>query len=125
MTPAQGASRQARLLGAANAALGTTLLVRPRSVASAASTGGSPPGTAVVRLLGLRYVAQGAAQMALPTSEVLMLSAAVDGLHAASMLALAALRAEYRRPALVSAAAATASAAVTWLEAQRLRQPLP
>jgi hypothetical protein len=51
---------------------------------------------------------------------VLELSVAVDALHAASMVGLAMLRPEYRRPALISAAVATGSAAVTWVQARRL-----
>jgi hypothetical protein len=112
---------QSRLIGVANTALGAVLLARPHEVANAAA-GSVPPGSGWVRLLGARYLAQGAVQASLPRPEVLELSVAVDALHAASMVGLAMLRAEYRRPALISAAVATGSAAVTWVQARRLHQ---
>jgi len=112
---------QSRLIGVANTALGAVLLARPQEVANAAA-GSVPPGSGWVRLLGARYLAQGTVQASLPRPEVLELSVAVDALHAASMVGLAMLRAEYRRPALISAAVATGSAAVTWVQARRLHQ---
>jgi hypothetical protein len=117
----QSVALQSRLIGVANTALGAVLLSQPRAVADAAA-GGVPPGPGWVRLLGARYLVQGAAQASLPRAELLELSVVVDALHAASMVGLAALRAEYRRPALISAAVATGSAAVTWAQARRLHQ---
>jgi hypothetical protein len=112
---------QSRLIGVANTALGAFLLARPDEVAHA-SAGRARPGPGWVRLLGARYLVQGAVQTSLPRPEVLQLSVVVDALHAASMVGLAMLRTEYRRPALISAAVATGSAAVTWAEARRLHQ---
>jgi hypothetical protein len=112
---------QSRLIGVANTALGALLLARPDEVADA-SAGSARPGPGWVRLLGARYLVQGVAQASLPRAEVLQLSVVVDGLHAASMVGLAMVRAEYRRPALISAAVATGSAAVTWAEARRLHR---
>jgi hypothetical protein len=117
----QSVAVQSRLIGVANTALGAVLLGRPEAVADAAA-GSVPPGPGWVRLLGARYLVQGVAQASLPRAEVLQLSVVVDGLHAASMIGLAMVRAEYRRPALISAAVATGSAAVTWAEARRLHQ---
>jgi hypothetical protein len=117
----QSVAVQSRLIGVANTALGAVLLGRPETVADAAA-GTVPPGPGWVRLLGARYLVQGAAQASLPRAEVLELSVVVDALHAASMVGLAFLRAEYRRPALISAAVATGSAAVTWAQARRLHQ---
>jgi hypothetical protein len=117
----QSVALQSRLIGVANTALGAVLLSQPRAVADAAA-GGVPPGPGWVRLLGARYLVQGAAQASLPRAELLELSVVVDALHAASMVGLAALRAEYRRPALISAAVATGSAAVTWAQARRQHQ---
>jgi hypothetical protein len=111
---------RSRLIGALNLALGVVLLARPERVARGVASS-VPPGRGWVRLLGARYVAQGAVQASMPKAEVLELSVVVDALHAASMLGMAAIRAEYRRPALLSAAVATGSAAVTWLQAQRMR----
>jgi hypothetical protein len=116
----QGAEVSTRLLGATNAALGVAMLAWPRQVTRAvtgrnaeAGTGrNAEAGTGWVRLLGGRYVVQGAAQISWPHPVVLRGSAAVDGVHAASMLALAALRPDYRRPALASCAVATGLAAI-------------
>jgi hypothetical protein len=115
----QSVALQSRLIGVANTALGAVLLARPQEVADAAA-GSVPPGSGWVRLLGARYLGQGALEASLPRAEVLELSVAVDALHAASMVGLAMLRPEYRRPALISAAVATGSAAVTWVQARRL-----
>jgi hypothetical protein len=117
----QSVALPSRVVGVANTALGVVLLTRPVAVADAAA-GSIPPGPGWVRLLGARYLVQGAAQASMPRVEVLQLSVVVDTLHAASMVALAMLRAEYRRPALISAAVATGSAAVTWAQARRLHQ---
>jgi hypothetical protein len=117
----QSVAAQSRLIGVANTALGAFLLARPDEVAPSAA-GRVPPGPGWVRLLGARYLVQGAFQTSLPRPEVLQLSVVVDALHAASMVGLAMLRAEYRRPALISAAVATGSAAVTWAEARRLHE---
>jgi hypothetical protein len=112
---------RSRLIGVANTALGALLLARPDEVADA-SAGSARPGPGWVRLLGARYLVQGAVQTLMPRPQVLQLSVVVDGLHAASMVGLAMVRAEYRRPALISAAVATGSAAVTWAEARRLHR---
>jgi hypothetical protein len=112
---------QSRLIGVANTALGAVLLGRPEAVADAAA-GSVPPGPGWVRLLGARYLVQGPVQTLMPSPQVLQLSVVVDGLHAASMVGLALLRADYRRPALISAAVATGSAAVTWAQARRLHR---
>jgi hypothetical protein len=113
-----GTGQSARLIGVANVALGAVLLIRPQEIARAAA-GGEPPGAFWVRLLGGRYLVQGWAQLTWPEATVLQITAAVDALHAASMLALAAGRADYRRPALISAAVATGSAAITSRAARR------
>jgi len=108
----------AQLIGAASAVLGAFMVVRPQLVSRAVS-GGTPVSQDWVRLLGARYLAQGAAQLRWPRPGVLAGSAVVDGLHAASMLALAAGSPGYRRPASLSAGTATASAALTTWTAQR------
>jgi hypothetical protein len=66
--------------------------------------------TGWVRLLGARYLAQGVAQIAWPRPAVLQASAVVDGLHALSMVALAAASPTYRRSASFSASVAFACA---------------
>ncbi len=70
---------------------------------------GSEAGTGpqrVVRILGARYVAQSVAGLALHRPWVPKLDAAVDLVHAASMLGLALWFPEHRRAGLLSAAAA-------------------
>lgn len=108
-----------RLIGIANLALGTVLVTRAEVVASAVADV-SVPSAGVVRVLGSRYILQGVAQLARPGAAVLGASVIVDGLHAASMFGLAAFRADYRRPALVSAAVATAAATVAAVAARNL-----
>jgi hypothetical protein len=56
---------------------------------------------------------------------VLQVSAAVDGLHALSMVALAVTSPTYRRLASVSAVAATAGMAANALTARRIPQAHP
>ncbi len=114
MTSVTGASR---LLGVVTLVGGSVLAVVPGRLAGALAGPVAPPPAAVVRLLGLRYVVQGAAQLLAPTRGVLAASAAADGLHGASMVALAVASPTYRRPAALSAVVAVLSAAV----ATRLR----
>jgi hypothetical protein len=121
MSSGKGPTPYPRLIGAANLALGIMLVTRPEEVASAVADD-SVPDAAVIRLLGGRYILQGSAQLARPNAAVLGTSVLVDGLHAASMFGLAAYRADYRRPALFSAAAATGAATVTALAVRHLRR---
>jgi hypothetical protein len=71
------------------------------------------PHASIIRFLGCRYLAQGAAEIARPTRQVLKISCGADGLHAASMAALAAVSSEYRRAAGASLLLAVTSAAST------------
>ena len=66
----------------------------------------------IVRLLGVRTLAQSAAEFSRPRRDVLIIGVGVDVVHAASMLAAAKMWPRYRRAALISAASATASAVV-------------
>ncbi len=70
--------------------------------------------SAIVRLLGIRYALQGTALGLLPRRSVAAGACTVDVLHATSMYALAAARREYVKPALISAAAASANAVATF-----------
>jgi len=111
-----------RLIGASSAALGVILLATPGRVGDYVSDNDALT-TGWVRLLGARYLAQGAAQVAWPRPGVLHASVVVDSLHALSMVALAAASPTYRRAASFSAAVAiggvTANALAT--RATRLR----
>ena len=110
MTPVTP-SRVGRFAGTVHAVIGSVLLIAPSRAATlvARGPGGAPPNW-VIRLLGLRMVAQAGFELSHPTPEVLAASAGVDGVHAASMLPVL-LSSRYRRPALVSAGVALASAA--------------
>jgi len=99
-----------RVLAAVLAAANVTLVVVPDRVVAALVPGRVRPPRALVRLLGARVVVQQAVVLAAPTRRVVLLGAAVDGLHAASMVAAALRWPAQRRAATVSAAAAIGSA---------------
>jgi hypothetical protein len=69
---------------------------------------GTPPPSWLVRLLGARLLVQGLLLMARPGRRLVLVGAAVDGTHAASMVAVALQWPEYRRAAVVSAVMALA-----------------
>jgi hypothetical protein len=85
---------------------GAVVLVRPAALADAVPslTAGRP--RALVRLLGLRMLAQAAVTAALPTKAVIHAGAGVDLLHGASMVALAVGSPRYRSAAATSAVVA-------------------
>jgi hypothetical protein len=89
---------------------GALLLARPSVVARLAGGPSAEPPAWVLRLLGARLLGQGGATLRWPASPVATLGAAVDTIHAVSMIVLAGRSSRYRRPALVSAAAAIAAA---------------
>jgi hypothetical protein len=103
-------------VGAGGLALvrGGLALVQLAAPAAVGRVAGLDPGDrralVAVRVLGARELAQSAA--AATGSPALRTAGGwVDGLHAASMVGLAAASPRYRRPALVAAALATAWAA--------------
>jgi hypothetical protein len=101
----------ARLLAGSGGAWGLALLTRPDRVAGALCPELPRSRYRVVRLLGLRHAVQNAAVLAAPAGPVLRAAAAVDLLHAATMVPL--LRsAPHRRAALVSGGVAAVSAAL-------------
>jgi hypothetical protein len=99
--------------GVANA----VLVTHPGAVLGAVSTPAPRPARRVVRLLGARVVLQQVAVLAVPSRPLVLLGAAVDTLHAASMLATALASPRYRRAAALSAATASASAVLGLLTA--------
>jgi hypothetical protein len=101
----------ARLLGGVTAITGAALLIWPRAIASRFSGGHRPPRNLIVRVLGGRQALQGAAQIVYPAPDLVLAGIAVDAVHAASMIAAAAMWPPYRRAALTSAAIAGLSAA--------------
>jgi hypothetical protein len=68
--------------------------------------------TIAIRLLGGRQLGQALLMFLAPEARVATAGAAVDAIHAASMLGLAMRSIRWRRPALVEAAVATGLAAV-------------
>jgi hypothetical protein len=108
-----------RLIGAGSVMLGVTLLATPGRVRDYAADNDALH-TSWVRLLGARYLVQGMTQLRWPRPEVLQGAAAVDGLHALSMVALAAAAPPYRRSASLSASVALGAAAANALTARRM-----
>ncbi|MEO7446799.1 MAG: hypothetical protein ABI336_00890 [Humibacillus sp.] len=101
-----------RLIGLAGAAWGGVLLVWGDDLWRAVER--RDPGDAerlVTRVLGVRHLVQGLAQVAAPSA--LRGPVVVDALHAASMLPLALVDPGYRRPALLSGGLALLSAIAT------------
>ena len=105
----QGRRRAARVLAATGAAAGIALLTRPGSVTATVAPEFPAARLWIARVLGARLVAQHLAVLVSPEPAALRRSAAVDGLHAASMLPVLALP-RYRRAALVSGGFAAVSA---------------
>jgi hypothetical protein len=97
-----------RVALAARAGWGAGCLVAPRAVGRLL---GLDPADrrahGFLRLLGARDLGQAVLPATAPPPALLRLGTAVDALHAASMYALAAVSADYRRPALTAAAIAT------------------
>lgn len=104
-----GRRRTVRLLSTCGLAAGLLLLVRPAQVAAAVAPEFPRERLWIAQVLGARLVVQHALVLAAPTAAAVRLSAAVDGLHAASMVPVLALP-RYRRAALLTGGPAAASA---------------
>jgi hypothetical protein len=113
--------RAARAVGIGTGLTGGLLVLRPRRVAASVSGSGWTPPVWIVRFLGGRYLAQGAAETRWPTRDVLRAARAVDGLHALTMVAALAPP-RYRKAAGASLALALASAAATTTCLERSRR---
>jgi hypothetical protein len=97
----------------AQAATGAVLVARPDALVALVVGDGAHPATWIVRFLGARMVVQGCVVGARPTRALLVGGAAVDALHAASMVLVARGEPRYRRSALASALTATMFAAAS------------
>ena len=75
------------------------LLTQPPGVLGVVVGGRDVPPAWIVRLLGVRTLAQSAAEFTRPRRDVLIIGVGVDAAHAASMLAAAKVRPRYRRAA--------------------------
>ena len=107
--PRRGATR---VLAGAHGAYAALLLVQPPAVLRLIAGDQDVPPSWILRLLGVRTLAQGAAESIRVRRDVLVLGVAVDLAHAASMVAAAMVWPHYRRSALISAGSATTSALV-------------
>ncbi len=109
----------ARAVGAGGLAWGALLLARGDELWRTVQ--GGAPGEAeelAVRVLGGRHVAQGAVQLVAPRASS-GAAVLVDGLHAATMVAVAARSASRRRAAALSGSVALTGAALTWASRRR------
>jgi hypothetical protein len=110
--PSAAALPETRLTSLARAGYGLALLCVPGRLITAAT--GRPASTrarAVTRVLGVRHLAQSAVCAAIPVRGLFAAGAIADGLHAASMLALAGTDAEVRWAVLADAGVEAAFAA--------------
>jgi hypothetical protein len=114
-----GPALPTRVVSSGFAAAGLALLATPAWATRSATAGGPLPPTWLVRLLGGRTLAQHGLVLVRPSRGVVLGGAAVDALHALSMVGAAAVWPQYRRPALVSAGMAGASAALALATAPR------
>jgi len=92
--------------------LGALLLTQPPPVIRLIAGDRDVPPPWIIRILGVRTLAQGTAEYLRPSRDVLILGVAVDLAHAASMVAAATVWPHYRRAALISAGSAATSAAL-------------
>ncbi len=95
----------------ARTALGATLVLRPEVATALTRTPATTDTTAVVRLLGGRYLAQGLLGVVAPRS-FRKLGMTVEALHAASMVPLGLDHPEHAR--LAAAGGAVATGLVLW-----------
>jgi hypothetical protein len=112
------------LLAAARASYGCALLIAPGAVIYLAT--GHPAGRRarrLARLLGARHLIQATVTSLAPLPCVLTVGAGVDGLHAASMVMLAAADRGARRAALTDAVAESVFAAAGVSAAGRAPAP--
>ncbi len=96
-------ARRRRLVAAnAHRGWGVLLILAPRTYLHGCRAPQPEAARRVVQTLGLRHIAEGAVLAAVPTRETLRLGAAVDTVHAITMLALAVRMPPYRRAACMS-----------------------
>jgi hypothetical protein len=111
--------RPVRVVAGVQAACGLALALLPDRIARLVCAGRPEPDARVVRVLGIRLVAQQVLVLRAPTRTRVLLCALVDAVHGASMVAVAALWPTYRWAASVSAAHAGAAGLAGVLTAPR------
>jgi hypothetical protein len=99
-----------RTVDLARLGLGALALARPRTLLRLTGSAGDGPVETVVRVLGARYVGQGATGLLVDRTWLPAADAAVDAVHGLTMVGAAAAWPQHRRAALASAAAAAAFA---------------
>jgi hypothetical protein len=101
---------------------GAALIAAPRPLLRGLARADEPVGraaVAVLRVLGLRHVAQAVVETLGPQPVVRYLGTAVDGLHALTAVGLAVLDPRWRRGALTDTAIAASFAATTAISTTR------
>jgi hypothetical protein len=107
----------------ARSGLGTVYLLAPEWIPGALAVPVDHRARIFVRILGARYVAQAFLVSSAPGRRyALAMGAAVDVIHAASMVALAAVDVRRRRLAMADAGAAVAFAAAGWRRMHRITE---
>ena len=109
-----------RLLAGLGAGTGVALLARPRQVVDAVAPEFPRDRLWLVRLLGVRLVAQHGAVLAAPSAGLVRLGSAVDLVHAATMVPFVASP-RYGRAARISGGLAATYAAIALALAPRDR----
>jgi hypothetical protein len=110
-----------RALTAVRAAVALTYLTAPRWLPGLVlGTRLDRRASIVVRVLGMRQLIEASVAAAIPSPLTFKVSSAVDGLHAGSMLALAATDDRRRKVALADAVLAGGLCAATWGQARSL-----
>jgi hypothetical protein len=113
--------RAETLLAGVRAGYGAVQLAMPAYSAEQRLGGPLDPTTqGVVRVLGARQVTQAGLALVFPAEPWLGLGVGVDAMHALSMVALAAAKPRWRRPALVSGAMAAVFAVAGVLAARQI-----
>jgi hypothetical protein len=112
-----------RSVCAARAAWGLLLIATPRVVLRAGRGRNDRTSRTVLRVLGIRHLAQAVTVTAVPTVSVQRVGVVVDVLHTASAAALAYIDRGQRRFALTETADASLWAGSGWLLQRRHHQP--
>lgn len=124
MSGAAGGARAIRVVAGAEAVFGVACLAVPAVFESAAGvTVHRVDGRRFVQILGVRHLVQAALVAAHPTSGALRMGAAVDAIHATTMLGAAGVDAHQRRPLIANTAAALCWFAVEVIVARRTAAP--
>ncbi len=95
-----------RIWGVSTAAVGAVALVAPQQVATLVGGRGTAPDARLVRILGARQLAQGAAVLIHPAPALVAAGCGIDVVHGASMVLAARIWPAHRTAALISATAA-------------------